>query len=275
MPHRGGIRQIAMTPDGHQVAILSKDLAVARVPDPGGPPARAPERLEATWTRRGVQAMAVDPGNQRVAVVGAKPGVAVLDLRDGRSLENLPGRGRALAWSPDGRRLAVLEPRKDGFDLRITRPDSGAAPDQVIAIGPNLEMFPPAFAFSPDGRTIAIHRSALVELWSIADDAGAAVEPRLRDAFLVPYGRNGPDGGLPPPALAFTPDGRRLAVGDGQLELLALDGTRRRWSLGRGGGATYERAFAIPPSGGNLVASTARGLFVWELPEPGPDLSRR
>jgi WD40 repeat protein len=116
--------------------------------------------------------------------------------------------GRALAFSPDGRTLAVAgRHRISLWDLdRETR---------TVLATPEVPFSSDAVAFAPDGRTLAAAAGARVVLWDLAS--------RTRRASLrLPAGMAGNLG-----PLAFSPDGRVLAAaGDGGI-LLVWDVARR------------------------------------------------
>jgi WD40 repeat protein len=116
--------------------------------------------------------------------------------------------GRALAFSPDGRTLAVAgRHRTSLWDL-----DRGT---RTVLATPEVPFGSDAVAFAPDGRTLAVSAGARVVLWDLAS--------RTRRASLpLPTGMAGSLG-----PLAFSPDGGVLAaVGDGEI-LLAWDVARR------------------------------------------------
>jgi len=133
-------------------------------------------------------------------------------------------------------------------------------------------------AFSPDGRELAASYSGNdeVELWNVPSAPTAA---RLT-------GKPFSSGTLLPTALAFTPDGRRLAVGNG-------DGSVQLWNVtnpanprqlatltsGRGVAVSPVDSVAVNASGQLLAAGHDDGtVSVWSLvtasssPSAGPML---
>ena len=98
---------------------------------------------------------------------------------------------QALAFSPDGRMLAVGG--RDG-DMRVWDRSSGT---QGAVLTPGEEPVG-ALAFSPDGRTLAVGAGGTVELWDVATWS-------LRERLGWHEGRV--------TCLAYSPDGARLASG--------------------------------------------------------------
>jgi WD40 repeat protein len=153
---------------------------------------------------------------------------------------------RALALSPDGRRLAT------------TGGDDGTV--VVWAVGRGLESELRAepvpavhcLAFSPDGATlVAGFRDATVVLWDVATGAKRAV---LRGhAGQVNY-------------LAFSPDGTTLATGSGDRSI-------RLWDLASGqvkaillGHPAPVSVLRFAPEGRTLASGCAGGLVkLWDL----------
>jgi WD40 repeat protein len=116
--------------------------------------------------------------------------------------------GRAVAFSPDGRTLAV------GGNHRISLWDLDRRARTVLAT-PEVPFGSDAVAFAPDGRTLAASAGARVVLWDLAS--------RTRRASLrLPAGMVGNLG-----PLAFSPDGRVLAAADHGGILLVWDVARR------------------------------------------------
>ena len=149
-------------------------------------------------------------------------GIHVAELEQGRELFAVP-RGYAVAFSPDGRTLAVVEATKyQAFKLADGRTYSEMGPDTLVLLldgitgqehhkilvkqASNIE----AVAFSPDGKTLAVGRGwndPDIHLYDVASgrEVGTvATPPRTHTSF----------------ALAFTPDGKQLITGMSDSSIL-------------------------------------------------------
>jgi WD40 repeat protein len=116
--------------------------------------------------------------------------------------------GRALAFSPDGRTLAVAGRHR----ISLWALDRGT---RTVLATPEVPFSSDAVAFAPDGRTLAASAGNRVVLWDLAG--------RTRRASLpLPAGMMGNLG-----PLAFSPDGRTLAVANDGGILLVWDVARR------------------------------------------------
>jgi WD40 repeat protein len=116
--------------------------------------------------------------------------------------------GRALAFSPDGRTLAVAGRHR----ISLWNLDRGT---RTVLATPEVPFSSDAVAFAPDGRTLAAAAGNRVVLWDPAS--------RTRRASLpLPAGMVGNLG-----LLAFSPDGRVLAAANDGGILLAWDVARR------------------------------------------------
>lgn len=208
----------------------------------------------------------------------------------------VPGEARSLAFSPDGRRLAL-----GLVDHRIAVFERTSTGDGSLFLLRGHEEPVLALAFSPDGRTLAsaawdrtvrlwdVERGILrgrldhpAEVWDVAfapdgqllasagDDGGlrlwwetaAGIEGRLLARYPVRMYR-----------IAFSPDGRWLAAA-------LADGTVRLWETGAGQesqvlvlGARAVRALAFSPDGRLLAAGDAEGRArLWSIPVGEPQV---
>ena len=255
-------------------------------PEPLAPDAVATEHDEAP------DAIAVRPDGREVLVArGAR--VLRHAMADGRvtgEWRSPSGSIRSLAWSPDGRVVALVA-RGDGT-VHLVRPEDGSA---LRGLEVDREAW--AAGFSPDGRLVAVGSAAggttLFDASrgsrrSVIDPAGRPVTGvgflRERDGLrLVTSSRSGVvatwavrDGrriGESPPgrgfhALAVDPVGGRIAIGgsEGDLRLVAPDGRvveRLLWHGAEVSGLAFADRLLVSGDRSGRVA-------VWDLAEPAP-----
>jgi WD40 repeat protein len=310
-PGKGLVRTVGFSGDGRRVAACRDDVVSVR-PAGGGEPT-------ATLRLSGTVAQATLLGDRRLAYIRRAPGgvpqVAVLDLPTGRELFAAAEPGNwiwTVAISADG--LMVATGRQDGS---IAVRDGATGRERSVLRGHAGRVW--ALAFGPE-RQIASAGADGCKVWrqaeapyrrAVAEGQVLAVSPV---APLLAVARNDRpvrlidlsgrvERELAPPApaaaLAFSPDGTRLAaacgdvvqvwrVGDGQplctcrghrgavravafapdgvrLAAAALDGTWRLWDgsgreLASGGGhGGAVWAVAFHPSDGRLATCGAEG----------------
>lgn len=216
---------VAFTPDGAALLAVSHDQSLKRVE-------LATARLdwEAPGSYEQVNSVALSPdgallatgsGDRRFAVRtlkadarGLRPGAARLwDARSGRLLRRLEGSAEqvmAVAFSPDGRRIASAGARPAGLGVvRVSDPASGT----VIWSREDHSAEVLACAFAPDGSCLA--------------SAGADGLVKMRDPRTGSVLRTlaGHEGGAT--SLAFSGDGALLLCGDGH-------GSTRVWDARTG-----------------------------------------
>jgi WD40 repeat protein len=221
--HRARIRQIAFSPDGQTLAT------------------RGVDHLVKLWAPSSTSPM--------------KPGAGRMISRVWREVARVPGvqvgEGDAIAFSPDGRLLAMA-----GDDRTVKLWDV-AARRLVAPLGRHRSDIW-AMAFAPDSRTLAVGSENLLSLWDVRTRREAAFHRAV--AF-------GP--------LSFSPDGRHLAT-------RGFGSGVRLWDL-----ATRRTFLTIPPTDSGLVefafapdskclaVASASTVALWNLAVEQPAVTLR
>jgi Tol biopolymer transport system component len=121
------------------------------------------------------------------------------DGRDGAELTKTPGVEREPAWSPDGKRIAFAADRGDGFDLYVVGAHGGM-PERVAQLEGD-ERWP---SWTPDGRIVFANRASDTTQWDLfVIDPDVATEKRIPLRLTQSQ-----DDEVQP---RVSPDGRRLA----------------------------------------------------------------
>jgi WD40 repeat protein len=257
LPHPGYVLSLAFSPDGRSLVTGSHgddrlriwDVATARV------------RKEIQGPGRGFRSLTVSPDGRRVAACADYAPFRVYDLASGEPL--FSAEGRALAYSPDGRWLAVVRAADDKtvglLDARTHEPVAGFRGHEKAVL---------SAAFSPDSRRLASCSSdRTVRVWP-TDPAtqpsppGEGREGVVRECRVL--------GGHTDEvfAAAFHPDGTRLATA-GRDRAVCL------WDLARGeevarlaGHTSYVWSLAFSPDGATLASGS--GDFTVRLWDTAP-----
>ncbi|ELS54291.1 nSTAND1 domain-containing NTPase [Streptomyces viridochromogenes] len=214
-------------------------------------------RLRQSRALGGVDTAVFSPDGTRLALVGMEGAVRFWHLSTG-ALHTTPVPQerpvRAVAFTPDGRTLAVVYVEADGEQVTLLDAATGRT---RRTIEPSTSS-PLSLAFSPGGHTLATASGAkgLVKTWD-------ARTGRLQDSFSV-------SGEVA--SLAFSPDGRTLAVGSARgLQLWDLATGQTRLTLP----IRSLAAVAFSPDGRTLAASTGGSVGLWNVDLPDPDRAIR
>jgi RNA polymerase sigma factor (sigma-70 family) len=268
---------VALAPDGRTLASADPDIGI-RLWDVDTGKLLRPLGGDSTGT---VTGLALPSGAKVLAVQAQGRGVRLYDTATGKVVRGLddPGPGWRVAWgdgvtfSPDGRFLAAGGTTADGTGaLQLWDPATGRKVRQVTGKARGSA----AFAFSPDGRTLA---------WP-AKDGTLRLEASATGKELRRLGGPSETGYLA--ALAFAPDGRVVAtrgydhavrlwdVGTGrqlrQLRPPVLQGSQPFFGVSC---ALPDHSIAFGPDGKVLAAGTPEGAVqLWD-PATGAEVAPR
>lgn len=196
---------------------------------------------------------ALSPGGTWLAVVGRQGAVHLLNLSTGaRHTTVKPGNGilvRKVAFTPNGHTLAVVAIEADGDQVRLFDAATGRSQHTIKLSAQILS----AFAFSPDGSTLATVSGSRgsVTTWDVRTGL-------LQDSFRV-------EGEVA--SLAFSPDARTLAVSGARgVQLWDLAISQNRLTLP----TRSPEAVAFSPDGRTLAISTDGSVGLWNVDLPDP-----
>jgi WD40 repeat protein len=164
--------------------------------------------------------------------------------------------GESLAFSPDGKRLAV-----SGYDGKLHILDPATLEEKAVLRGVGGNQL----AFSPDGRLLAGAYQDMIEgywrLHPLLEHSGVL----LWDLKEMKKPRRLPGPGVSA-RFAFTPDGKTLAChcnGFGS-EIRMWDVASGRQLLHRHGHGMPAKALAVSPDGKLVASNAADALYVWK-----------
>ncbi|NTW02139.1 MAG: hypothetical protein HGA19_12775 [Oscillochloris sp.] len=182
------------------------------------------------------------------ALLVAGGGVALIDLRDARTLWLIDCPARRAALSPSGRLLAIA----GGSQISLWDLQDGHMRSQFSGHGGLIS----ALAFSPDERSLAsASYDRTVRLWRTGDDAASVASPFLASIPAHPDQVT---------SVVFSPDGALLATGGADRTVRiwrTIDRTLVQTLSGHGGGV---EALVFSPAGDVLAAgSRGRSLRLW------------
>jgi WD40 repeat protein len=219
--HTDVVSCLAFDPTGRVLASGSADATIILWDAPAFQPRALPK-----MHTRGVRALAFNPDGTRMASGGADGSLVIWDVARGVAVDSLTGNANnpnainAVAYSPD-RQWLVVGWENPGRIRRLPAADIKAAVFPPLPTGPAQGPIE-CIAFHPDPRvprfavSIKSDQSAVPNPLTMSCDieirelpAGGLVQPALRVGGLVH-------------ALAFSPDGRRLAYAGGPAQTIQI-----------------------------------------------------
>jgi dipeptidyl aminopeptidase/acylaminoacyl peptidase len=245
---------LTLSPDGAALATVNRRDGTLRLRDVAS--GKEVRRWEKQWAWNA----AFSPDGRTLAA-SRWEGVGVWDVTTGKEAGRLTGPKRpgALAFSPDGRWLAIANPNAVDQDYTIGVWDAATGKERWHAdVAPWTTH---AVVFSPDGKALAVVGG---EFDRRRDRPENIVS--LRDAATGKEVRRFEGQANQMRAVAFSPDGRTLATGswDGTVWLweVATAGERRRLAGHQAG----VRSLSFSPDGDRLAsASFDATALVWDL----------
>jgi WD40 repeat protein len=242
-PHKGALFQLAFSPDGAAVASCGKrpvlcvtDAITGATRWSHGPAGPRAIGLGVAYSPDGSKISSAD-----------WDAAYILDAETGGLLLAVPGRGYAVAFTPDSKAVVAME-RRPGVSVFRTNLRSAVAKSM-----PGVGSFDHCnrFCFSPDGELFAVHGDYDV---SISD----AKTGRRRGYQHLTNAPNGVG------ALAFHPDGRLLVYSDGP-KLAAYDWAADACVAERRRSSKHIQEAAFTPDGRHLITvSNDETAVVWE-----------
>lgn len=232
--HRSGVSSVAFNPIGDRLATGSQD-GNARVLEVG-----TGRQVIAFQHHAEVRQVAFSPDGRYLAAIDTDGGVSLSDMTGKKATRTWYGgaaSGLALAFSPDGKRLATASGNLAlVWDVNagkvLMKATHASSPDE--ALDPHLWVVD--VAFSPDGTSMAsAGRDGTARVWSIA--TGQELVRLKHDA--------------PVSAVAFSPHGTMLSTA-------AFDGTARLWDIRSG----RETLRAVHPGGSEVAAFSPSGTQI-------------
>jgi WD40 repeat protein len=189
--HSGQFADAALSPDGTHIAVPGDDGAVTIWDMDSG---QARRRLAGHTGE--VLGAAYSPAGERLVTYSTNEQI-IWEVASGAKLLELPAPASETnvgVFSPDGTQFATIA------DFQVVKVIEVASGREVFSGKHDYDVI--SFAFSPDGRYLAAGgRSATVQVWDL--ESG-----QIHQALAV--------GAISPQAeaIAYSPDGTRLAVGD-------------------------------------------------------------
>lgn len=223
-----GLTALGFAADGRTLAALGIDRSLTLWETASGKVLKAPAPADGPATLTNAASAALSPDLKHLAVQNFDLGtqsfsLKIVEVATGRDVQEIQapvGGAQVLAFSPDGKTLAMGS-GPGGIQLY----DVATGKELRSLGGKHAEGPANALAFSPDGKTLALSREGgTLELWNVATGQqthkiGESAPRPGRMVIVRVAGMAGPAG----PALAFAPDGERLAASLGGTGIRQFD----------------------------------------------------
>lgn len=255
--HTEGVRAVAFSPDSQSLATAAPDRTVRLWDVPTG-------KERAVLHGCSGNALAFSPDGALLAAGGSDDVVRLWEVESARERESLhtgSNNVRSIAFSPDGRRLALGHFVRSGVTLQMW-----AWPSARALLAEEGDGAVTCVCFSSDGQLLAAaDLSGQLRLWDPASGA--------RRGSFTPLGRN--QYFRPPSitAIAFAPESPLLAMAllilnDANLQVWDVGASEPRVALNAH--PHYVQSVAFSPDGTLLAtASRDRTIRLWRMPDTG------